>query len=824
MNWLITFLQDLLKPFDEEDRAFIMRYWETVFGISTNFYQKLLETEVDRNIQTVLDHHKEFCHGYSFEDQVTEYRYEVEHLPCFLDSSASNMRFLGPRVHVSRELQTPWRIPTYAENLSISGASSSSYENREGIIVSTTDREQSLWVEYEDREIQESEVERDGIKLTGPATLQEIVYQGTKSNNRQNGPRIRGIAEVLSDGSLYDPMRNFLGIHKYALYKCASIEARLTEVIDAHTFRIDPLHHAVGEKVAYELDAYPFCYEIEGRPIFPGLNYAIEDGLIGFVELPQGTLEAEEVQFDNSNPFRTLLSGPADIRTFKAVWASVFLGARPESLNLMLHALMGLPWVDPIMGKIRIDELEYEYTWSGSSVDMMVSNKKVTTTVDYFAPDQTAIKIDRKFHKIRRILSRQSCLIDSTLEDGSYIGSAGDFVFKNMLVTDRFGYSFPIAVPENTCPLFGPDEYADIWSRLTTGVRVYDRTMVEDYINDVDISRFIAGPSYDPVKAQKRLVANTFVIEYDVAGLNLDYYKICIPGWTEYIERNNIQEDRVYIYEAMSVFPGYILWLGKMFGSMDFSPRMVNVRKLYENAAVTDESRPQQFSATYIESGGQYILRDPNVGGTPISLAGDIAVDLWTSDLWAYTDTPYFIETYLIGTPDEMIIDRDIPGLISGTAYDFVIMSPTAMRMETANVFIDEGGSVDGFVIGRHMGNIGYSAVPYYPYFDPISGYVPGLYGLGDFSMNERKHIDAQNVSVNAGIMIDLDYQRRGVKRGMTAILSGLNTGSLFEVQDFTANGEVLLNPAPIDDINLDIDIYAFALRHNDGSITTFGE
>lgn len=818
MNWLIQFLEDLLTPFSEADRRLIISYWESTFGISKNFYQKMLEVDADRNIQTLLPHHKEFSHAYNFQEKTVEFERTIESIPHYCDGGMCDYTFLVAPYHVAVEITTPWKIPTFAENLSISGLASTRYETREGYILSTGSEEVTLYVEYDDRAISGGSVEKTGLLVSGPANLQK--YTGTEAEARasEKRPFLSGIAEVVAGNYLYDPEANFNDIELYSLYKSGSVEARVVEIKDKHTILIDPPHHALGERVSYEIDAYPWAYYIDDYPVFPDLNYKIENGIIGFSQPPKDTLVASEVVIPFENPFIPLLDGPSDFDQYKAVWASVFLGATPESLNLMLHALMGLPWVLPTMGTLRIDELDYSYTWSKSLVKFVVKNKTVTTDIEYFTPMDQAIKIDDKIICIRRILSQYSCYVDYDLPDGEYYGVTGDFVCHSISVTDSFGHRFSIAVPEKTYPRCAPGDYCPIWFRLTTGVRVYDRTMVPDYIKDVDITRFIAGPGYDPVKAQRRLVANTFVIEYDIAGLNLDYYKQCVPGWTEYILRNNTEEDAIGLYESLVVFEGYILWLGKMFDSMDFVPKMCTVLKLYEVGAVTDDALPQFFTATYVAGA----LVNPNVGGTPLDLTGEVAVDAWTN-LWYTTDTPYKIESFDLGSTTA-VLNIPIPGYIDGTDYDFCIMRPTAIRMSTPNIFLGIGGTIETFTIGRFSGAIGYSKDPYWPEYPAPVGYVPGIYNLGDFTVNELKHYSFSNRTVDTGVLIDFDYERQGARIGMTVTLSGLNAGTLFSITDFSSNGEVVLNPVPINDTNLTVDIYAFCLRHNDGTITTFGE
>ena len=853
MDFIYSFMKGVLEPFNPSDQKFIKAYWDSVFKVILNLYQRVLEVRVNRNVQTILPNHKEFYHGYDFSEKYDEWVVSDPTLPYTLEQGVWDIKCFVRSYTVHDRVALPYQLPSDAHDVEVI-TSSTKYTVSGTRILGTG----TVEIKYYRNETKAFSASMRVLSSS------EKITKITGKRCKYTPLTIESTGTFLEGGFLWDANYTFTGIELGSPITIGSVNAIVIEIVDVHTILCSPYTGAPGQIVPYTLSAYPYTYEMDGVPVIDGKYYIVKDNIIGFANRPTKTLTAREVLFENENPFKQYINGPDDLSSFKALWASIFLGAQHEYIELALGALIGLPYVDPLIGKCRLAEIEYSYTWIREPVSMTFDmNNEVYTPGEYFQANDNAIRLaDGRFVKITKVISRYRARIEGIYEVGATTtGQVADWSFGKMTLEDKFGTSHYISVPDNTCPLYAPLDIIDKFKRLTSGIRIFDKTDRADYINYMTEDRFIVNDtvSYDAAKAKRRLVANTFVIESDISSVNMQYIDEIIPAWTQYILREMPEMSSVATWDAMEVLDiGFELYFGKMAGAIDFKAISVPGKKIYENVSWVDDLEYCAVYGTYDIDATSYFLRNTtDFFGIPWSPINVTHVKHIPS-IGGYPPYPMMFDVNKHEEADliEVWYDPTLPGLrfnnpvpgwaLPSSGNGLWNMIPRVLQIDSQDTTIHRGGYMDVLSLERTSGEYGFSNVPELGIL--TDEYMPGVVAIGEMSANDNLNLEfpgttaagwgtvadaASYPTVTApatGALLNFDYQRQGAKILGNVLLDGANSGNLYTIRSFTDHGEpeiqeISPSSAPVLAVPSVIGIYAFVLRHDNGTtVTTFGE
>lgn len=571
MNWLYELLSGTLDAFTPEDQQFLKTYWEIIAKQLLTYHQRMLEGDIEQTLFDALPTNKSWY--VALETAYEWQTYTITSVPFPIPTGTKEYKAYGARIYTTQAVALPIDMGEDVVIVSATGNASARIDGTKVLGTGT-----AIVESYTSRIA--SPAVTNGV-LTDSAVTELQCYR-----TPYDPVTYHGIGEVLVGGDLWDPDTDFTNIPIGTQFTLWAAPFETSEIVDRHTIRFTLPVPVPGRKIPYSHSAFQYvvptiCTSI---PSFDNgwtnnVDYYINDGYLGFLTVPDDTLIAPRVYFYNSEiyeKFGKLLGlpiatgeDPEDYLTrLQAHWYAIFAGVTNKNLQMAIHMLMGLPYIDYACGDVVCDRIEMSIDAAKEQVSFAI-NKFGQVSYnggDYFtSADKHIVWANGGVSKIIRYRSSTEVIVDGYIPAeglmSGYAAVCSDFV---IYYYDRYGIMTSCTLQYPCVPVFAPGDTAPAWSRLCTGVRVYDTRSWQTRLSDgtfgaqftvPDVNAYITTGATDRTSMMLRgrqLRANVFVIELDDITPDLTFVASVIPSGSTYQVRNRtqsmtIRDDEAYI-------------------------------------------------------------------------------------------------------------------------------------------------------------------------------------------------------------------------------------------------------------------------------------
>lgn len=813
-----TIFKDLLRPLSDEDKAFVLAYWDLIIKTLLTPYQRNLEKELSYNILSTPENQKFFYH--SFVPKTIDVEFHVNAKEFILPNNCYEVVCYGDEYQKYETVTLPCRIDDAYDIVA----------NKQDVVIDGNILlgEGECAVSYKTRVIP---FVQDGQKI-----ISERIIRTVKAKKGDGTPTlVETEYESLYDKVIYCPKINIKHAKPGTRVWIGSRQDTIKQVIDNHRFLPNGAHGPAGTTGRLKIELFPYAYKIDFDyiPEFEGnrrngVDYQIKNKTISFPEPVLEPLIAPRAYQYSDEQFQRFLRHlgvvPEEKELYKPFWHAVFT----NKLDTFLYASIGYPYVPFEFGKIKMKEIEYSEKNKKPDIRFSYRNHRVLTTTPYFDGYENAIlSQDGQFYKIIRHTSETEVEVERLLSgSGEFIGCAAEYKVDAFSFENQFGRVLWIKVPARQFPLYKPEDVVETWSPLVTGVWVFDRTENESYKDYEGYKKFLVSGDTPPENYQDLLQFHTFIILSDeLINIPDNLIRYVIPAWTQYHIKDNLY-DRVSIRETADISSIASLVFGRFLPSEIISIDLGNITPMFSNSGLVDPLMPMTFLGDYnpIVANAITNLRWPT--GEPLDISNFeydlilyVVQDFGTDPATEIApDSPRLIQVAPSGNI-LLITGSNVPDTGTNLSFSFVAslnVSHLSNTFEVGGVFLGDFIAADNIVKRVYNATHAFLTEPY----NGSSEYIPSVYRVGEIGIWDENNIlrwEATNgTRIVDNELLDTDFYRLGVRHQMIFV----HKTDILPVTGFDEHGQVLLSASPVYDILSEpFGFYCFVARSHDGTI-----
>jgi hypothetical protein len=824
MDTLYSLLNGLLQPLNEDDQEFVKEYWNAILKTMLTPYQRKLEADLSYNILTTQPYTKSFYE--SFVPSHADVSFNITSTSTNLPRNLYDLVVYGAEYDVYETVTLPCKI----ENATDIVCGDPSVVIDGNILLGDGPCD----ISYKTNII----TDYTYSSVTGVFSHTGNVTRVTAKQGNGTPENIRTKCETMTGRVIYVPSITLKHAKVGQKVVVHGKEDTIAEVIDNHRFRTSHAHASAGTTCVLEIDLYPYAYVCDFDDIPEFENGWIRDidyrfttvGDICFCEPISESIIAKRSYVKNNDIYdrfiKHLEAKPDSEDLYLPFWRSIFT----NDLEIFLYATAGYPYILFEMGNMRMSSVDY------MSVDVKHSTTftheedtpcKVTTEEPYFDGTELAILLDNgQFLKISRHITEHEIEVERPLFEGEEVGVAGRFTVSSMSMEDENGLVVHFRVPPGEFPLVKVGDVCEPWTELVSGVRVFDSSENYRYNSYEGTERFVVDSGVAvPSDSDVLLEPATFVIFYPEQLTVTDtILRFLMPVWAQY-HKVDQRSDLISISDMASFSSVASVVFGKFlpFDVSSFVPALPVVPYLVHQAMI-DPYMPMEFLGTYD-------------GMTP-----EITNLKWLSgaalDISGFSDLYRVIEAFGVNPASQTAITGVHIDVTAGAAkllidpltavwpsvgvdVHFSFVAPlkmisadfTASRRGECQDALTNGEGIDRVFNGNQM--------YFLEEWVDCDTYIPAINSFTDIALSDEtggafEWSATDGTQVSANQLIDTDFERLGVRSGMTYV----HNTDILQVLDFDDYGQPELSGVPVHAIlAADFGFYCFVARKDDGTI-----